>query len=218
MLTKLIMSPSAWSTHFSYAFEREPDLRQSMTAAVERRVAGDTRYSSAGNLAQAMIRAKAQSQARLQCAQCRHQVSPTSGTILHRTKIPLTHWFWAAYLMTTDKRGVSALLLQRQLGPACYETTWMMLHKLRRAMVNTAREPLRGEIEMDEAWIGAEQAGLRGSRQLKDRRAALVPVAVEKRGRASGRTRMRVIADAKSVTIRSFGAYRPRGDDFHRWA
>ena len=54
-------------------------------------------------------------------------------------------WFWAAYLMTTDKRGVSALLVQRQLGLSCYETAWMLLHKLRRAMVNVAREPLYGE-------------------------------------------------------------------------
>jgi hypothetical protein len=61
-------------------------------------------------------------QRRWQCAGCRHQVSLTAGTVLHRTKTPLTHWFWAAYLMTTDKRGVSALLLQRQLGLSCYET------------------------------------------------------------------------------------------------
>ena len=87
-----------------------------------------------------------------------------------------------------DKRGVSALLLQRQLGLSSYETAWMMLHKLRRAMVNTTREPLRGEIEVDNTWVGGEQAGLRGSRQLKDRRAALVLVAVEKRGKASGTT------------------------------
>ncbi len=79
----------------------------------------------------------------------------------------MTHWFWAAYLMTTDKRGVSALLVQRQLGLSCYETAWMMLHKLRRAMVNVAREPLHGEVEVDETWVGGEQADLRGSRQLK---------------------------------------------------
>ena len=141
---------------------------------------------------------------RRQCAGCRYQVSLTSGTILHRTKIPLTHWFWAAYLMTTDKRGVSALLLQRQLGRPSYETVWMMLHKLRRAMVNAAREPLHGEVEVDETWVGGEQAGLRGSRQLKGRRAALVLVAVEKRGRASGRVRMRVIPDFKTKTIIPF--------------
>ena len=84
------------------------------------------------------------------------QVSLTSGTILHSTKIPLTHWFWATYLMTTDKRGVSALLVQRQLGLSCYETAWMMLHKLRRAIVNATREPFHGEVEVDETWVGGE--------------------------------------------------------------
>ena len=63
----------------------------------------------------------------------------------------------------------------------------MMLHKFRRAMVNLAREPLQGEVEVDDTWIGGEQAGLRGSRQLKGRKAALVLVAVEKRSRATGR-------------------------------
>jgi transposase-like protein len=106
--------------------------------------------------------------------------------------------------MTTDKRGVSALLLQRQLDLPRYETAWMMLHKLRRAMVNAAREPLRGEVEVDDTWIGGEQAGLRGSRQLKNRRAALVLVAVEKRGKASGRARMKAIPDFKATTIIPF--------------
>ena len=141
---------------------------------------------------------------RWQCTSCRHQSSLTAGTILHNTKTPLTVWFWAAYLMTTDKRGVSALLLQRQLGLRRYETAWMMLHKLRRAMVNIAREPLRGEVEVDDTWVGGTQAGLRGSRQLKGRKAALVLVAVEKRGRATGRARMAVIPDFKSTTLMAF--------------
>lgn len=106
--------------------------------------------------------------------------------------------------MTTDKRGVSALLLQRQLGLSSYETVWMMLHKLRRAMVNASREPLHGEVEADETWVGGEQSGLRGSRQLKGRRAALVLVAVEKRGKGSGRVRMKVIPDFKAKTIIPF--------------
>jgi transposase-like protein len=143
-------------------------------------------------------------QRRWQCAGCSHQVSLTARTVLHRTKTPLTHWFWAAYLMTTDKRGVSALLIQRQLGLSCYETAWRLLHNLRRAMVNVAREPLHGEVEVDETWIGGEQAGLRGSRQLKGRGAALVLVAVERRGRGSGRVRMMVIPDFKGKTIIPF--------------
>lgn len=141
---------------------------------------------------------------RWQCAGCRHQVSLTAGTILHNTKTPLTIWFWAAYLMTTDKRGVSALLFQRQLGLQRYETAWMMLHKFRRAMVNSTREPLWGEVEVDDTWVGGSQTGLRGSRQLKDRKSALVLVAVERRGRATGRARMEVIPDFKSATLLAF--------------
>lgn len=128
----------------------------------------------------------------------------TAGTVLHNSKTELRIWFWAAYLMTTDKRGVSALLLQRQLGIRRYETAWMILHKLRRAMVNQSREPLRGKIELDDTWVGGPQAGLRGSRQLKGRQAALVLVAVEKRGSATGRARMEVIPDVKETTILDF--------------
>jgi len=141
---------------------------------------------------------------RWQCAACRYQVSLTAGTILNNTKTPLTVWFWATYLTVTDKRGISALLLQRQLGLRRYEAAWMLLHKLRRAMVNAAREPLHGDVEIDDTWIGGVQAGLRGSRQLKGRRAALVLVAVEKRGATSGRVRMAVVPDFKATTLMAF--------------
>ena len=138
---------------------------------------------------------------RWECAACRHQASLTAGTILHNTKTPLALWFWAAYLMTTDKRGVSALLLQRQLGLRRYETAWMMLHKLRRAMVNAAREPLHGEVEIDDTWIGGPQPGIKGSRQLKDRRAVPILVAVERRDDRSGRIRMVVLPNFTAMTI-----------------
>ena len=141
---------------------------------------------------------------RWQCVACRGQVSLTAGTVLHNTKTPLTVWFWAAYLAVTDKRGISALLLQRQLGLRRYETAWMLLHKLRRAMVNTARERLQGEVEIDDTWVGGEQPGIRGSRQLKGRKAAIVLVAVEKRGNASNRIRMAVIPDFKQTTMLAF--------------
>lgn len=141
---------------------------------------------------------------RRECARCRYQVSLTAGTVFHRTKTPLALWFWAAYLMTTDKRGISALLLQRQLGIRRYETAWLLLHKLRRAMVNAAREPLYGEVELDDTWVGGPQPGLRGSRQLKGRKAALVAVAVEKRGTRTGRARMEVIPDFGKATLTDF--------------
>ncbi len=141
---------------------------------------------------------------RWQCAGCRYQVSLTAGTVLHNTKTPLTIWFWASYLMVTDKRGASALWLQQQLGLRRYETAWLLLHKLRRAMVNAAREPLHGDVELDDTWIGGTQPGLRGSRQLKGRKAALVLVAVERRGDISGRVRMAVIPDFRASTFKAF--------------
>jgi len=124
--------------------------------------------------------------------------------VFHRTKTPLTVWFWAAYLMTTDKRGISALLLQRQLALRRYETAWLILHKLRRAMVNAAREPLHGEVEIDDTWIGGPQPGLRGSRQLKGRKAVIVLVAVERRADRSGRVRLAVAPDFKQKTVLDF--------------
>ena len=60
------------------------------------------------------------------------------------------------------------------------------------------------EVEVDDTWVGGTQAGLRGSRQLNGRKAALVLVAVEKRDRGTGRARMEVIPDFKSTTLIAF--------------
>jgi len=106
--------------------------------------------------------------------------------------------------MTTDKRGVSALLLQRQLGLRRYETAWMMLHKLRQATVNLVREPLRGEVEVGGTWMGGPQAGMLGSRQLRVRKSAPVVAVVEKHGRATGRARMAVFPDFRGGTLITF--------------
>lgn len=89
----------------------------------------------------------------------------TAGTVLHGTRTPLRVWFWAAYLMATATPGISAVQVQRQLGIRRHETAWMMLHKLRRAMVNPERQPLTGAVEVDECFVGGAEAGLRGGRR-----------------------------------------------------
>lgn len=125
----------------------------------------------------------------------------TAGTVLHRTRVPLTVWFWAAYLVTTHTPGLSAVQLQRQLGVS-YETAWALLHKLRRAMVTPEREPLKGRVEVDETYLGGPEAGLKGGRQLLDK--ALVVGAVEVRGRAAGRVRLHVVPDASARSLTGF--------------
>lgn len=137
------------------------------------------------------------------CAKCAYEISITAGTILHRTRTPLTVWFWAAFLMITDKRGVSALGLQRQLGIARYETAWMMLNKLRRATVNEDRGKLRGTVEVDEAWIGGKQTEGKG-RSRVGRRAALVVLAVEVGNGYPERLRARLVPDDTAESLVGF--------------
>ena len=73
----------------------------------------------------------------------------TAGTILHASKLPLTVWFWAAYLMATHSNGISALQLQKQLGIGSYRSAWLLAHKLRASMVDPERNPLSGLVEID---------------------------------------------------------------------
>ena len=85
---------------------------------------------------------------------CGRQTSVTAGTIFHRTRTPLRLWFAAAWLMTSQKHGVSALGVQRTLGLGSYQTAWAMLHRYREAMVRPGRERLRGHVEVDETYVG----------------------------------------------------------------
>ena len=71
---------------------------------------------------------------------------------MHRTRLPLTVWFWAAHLMSTHSNGMSARQLEDQLG-LTYRTAWLLAQKLRRSMVDPDREPLEGVVEVDQAEI-----------------------------------------------------------------
>lgn len=137
-----------------------------------------------------------------QCSACALQTSVTAGTVLHGTRTPLRTWFWAAYLVATHHPGISAKQLQRQLGLSRYETAWLILQKLRRAMVAPEREPLQGEVEIDDFWLGGHEEGLKGSRQHGKK--ALVGAAIEVRGAGSGRLRLHVLANSRATTLQAF--------------
>lgn len=137
-----------------------------------------------------------------QCSECALQTSVTAGTVMHKTRTPLRMWFWAAYLVATHHPGISAKQLQRQLGLSRYETAWLILQKLRRAMVAPEREPLKDEVEVDEFFLGGLEEGRKGGRQRGKK--VLVGVAVEVRDRGSGRLRLRVLDDASAVSLHGF--------------
>jgi len=123
----------------------------------------------------------------------------TAGTVMHRTRTPLRTWFWAAYLVATHHPGISAKQLQRQLALTRYETAWLILHKLRRAMIAPERSLLNDEVEIDEFFLGGLEEGLKGGRQRGKK--VLVGVAVEVRGRGSGRLRLQPLADATADSL-----------------
>jgi transposase-like protein len=137
-----------------------------------------------------------------ECTRCHAQTSVTAGTVMHGTRSPLRLWFWAAYLLATHHPGISAVQLQRQLGISRYETAWLMLQKLRRAMVAPERDPLAHEVEVDEFFLGGVEEGIHGARQRGKK--ALVGIAIEVRGRGSGRVRLQVLEDASSRSLDAF--------------
>ena len=136
------------------------------------------------------------------CTACGRQTSITAGTVMHKTRLALRTWFWAAYLVSTFHPGISAKQLQRQLGIGSHETAWAMLHKLRGAMVAPERTPLKGEVEIDEFFLGGYEEGLKAGRQRSKK--ALCGVAIEVRGRGSGRLRLATLPDANGVSLGAF--------------
>lgn len=141
------------------------------------------------------------------CKACRKHVRPTAGTMMHRSQLPLSTWFYAAFLASTLTPGISAVQFQRQLGMTRYETAFQVLHKIRSAMVAPEREPLHGLVEVDETLVGGVHRG--GKRGRSTERKTLVVGAVEvragkRRARVAGRVRFRVIADASAATLEAF--------------
>ena len=89
--------------------------------------------------------------------ECRQQFTVTVNTVFERSKIPLTKWLAALFLMTASKKGVSAHQIHRMLGIS-YKSTWFMMHRLREAMRVGGLTPPMGEtggaVEVDETYIG----------------------------------------------------------------
>jgi hypothetical protein len=91
-----------------------------------------------------------------QCNACHHQTSLIAGTLFEGTKLALTVWFLAIYLISQAKTGLSALALKRQLGVS-YPTAWLIHHKLMQAMVEReAGYVLCGTVQVDDAYLGGE--------------------------------------------------------------
>lgn len=119
----------------------------------------------------------------LQCRACRHQASLTAGTLLDNTKLPLTTWFLALYLISQAKTGLSSLALKRQLGVS-YPTAWLMHQKILAAMGRRdAQHRLDGTVQLDDAYLGGERAGGKPGRGSGNKVPFVAAVSLDERGR-----------------------------------
>ena len=156
-----------------------------------------------------------------ECAACGRQHSILAGTIFEQTKTGLSRWFLAIWLVTSSKGGISAIglcpiprrdvgradrELQRQMGFGSYGTAWAWLHKIRKAMVRPAREPLRARVEADETLVGGTKAGKPGrGADGKTVVAGAVEAAPGKgRKRRLGRLRLQAVPDASANSLEGF--------------
>ena len=152
---------------------------------------------------------------RRECADCGRQTSVTAGTVMHRSHLPPVTWFLAAHLMATHSNGISALQLQAQLGIGSYKSAWLLLQKLRRAMVDPERSPLQGIAEVDEASVPCRDGGAEKGVAGRGRSAAgRIPIAgaveLSEDGRPR-RIRLETVGDHGGATLRGFiaGAVAP---------
>ncbi|WAH66483.1 IS1595 family transposase [Xanthomonas hortorum] len=118
-----------------------------------------------------------------QCSACRHQTSLRSGTIMDNSKLPLTTWLLAIYLLGQSKTNLSALELMRHLGVS-YPAAWRMKHKLMQAMnEREAGRTLGGVVQVDDAYLGGKRNGGKAGRGSENKRPFVIAVETTEDGR-----------------------------------
>jgi len=143
-----------------------------------------------------------------QCGHCRHQTSMTAGTIFHSSNVPLVQWFLAIYLMGSDKGGLSALRLSKQIGVS-WITAHRMLRRMRRAMGDRdSLYRLEGLVELDDAFVGGRRSGGKSGRGAEGKTPILV--AVENRGKNAGFIAMETTPSVSADRVRQFARRRLR--------
>jgi transposase-like protein len=119
------------------------------------------------------------------CAACNGQFTVTVGTVMERSKIPLSKWLMAMHLIGSSKKGMSAHQMHRMLG-VTYKSAWFMCHRIREAMKDDKPTPLGGEgksVQADETYIGNSSKRAKGYKKGHRYKQQIVAL-VEPKGKA----------------------------------
>jgi transposase-like protein len=130
------------------------------------------------------LKGKAHRPGLYKCKDCREQFSVTVGTVFERSKIPLSKWLLAVYLLSSSKKGMSSHQLHRMLG-VTYKTAWFMTHRIREAMKDTDTGLLGGPgssgvVEADEVYLGKAKGQGKGAHYNSKQK---IVALVERKGR-----------------------------------
>src|SRR5712691_54129 len=126
------------------------------------------------------------------CDECHYQFSVTAGTIFHDSHLSLWKWFLTTALLCESKKGMSACQIQRTVGMS-YKTAWYLCHRIRAAMLETAKPKLGGTVEIDETYVGGKK------RRWRPRSDRQVVIGIRQR---NGDLRLIRAEDARSETVR----------------
>lgn len=126
------------------------------------------------------------------CNFCGYHISPTSGTIFHKSRTPLTTWFYVIYLMAQTRGGISAKQIERETG-VTYKTAWRMCKQIRKCL-DENYSPFTGEVEIDESYFGGKKRGKRG-------RGAEGKTAVVGMVERNGKLEVNAVENVKAKTI-----------------
>jgi transposase-like protein len=121
-----------------------------------------------------------------QCNACREQFTVTVKTVFERSKIPLSKWLAALFMLTASKKGVSAHQIHRSLGIS-YKSAWFMMHRLREALRSGSFAPMGGAgqiVEIDETLMGKVEGAPKKLHTGGSQNRNIVLTLVERGGRA----------------------------------
>lgn len=137
----------------------------------------------------------------IKCRDCKEQFTVTVNTIFEDSHIPLAKWVKGFHLMTSSKKGISALQLQRNLGLGSYRSAWHMAHRIRYAMKSdTTPGMLKGQVQVDETYVGGKfRVGSGEDRKSQYENKTAVVALVE----TNGKVHARPVANVTAATLRT---------------
>jgi hypothetical protein len=137
---------------------------------------------------------KIKSRKTYECDYCGAQISPTAGTLFHKSPTPLTIWFYVIYQMAQTRGSISAKQIQHETG-VTYKTAWRMCSEIRKRLGDSGIESFAGQIEVDESYFDGKNKGGKRGRGSENKTPVVGLV------QRQGRIKAFVVSDTKSSTV-----------------